>query len=293
MVLKKILLCLCLFATGSFLQAEDLVFSGTPAAGKEFLCTFSLKENISRKMEIRGAKEPPVQLHTTDFVLTGLLKIRENNSKVFLFQFVPDSFIWQDNGKLKQEKSFQKIAIDVAMDAAGTLRLCRIAPDQHPGADTQNIPAALQSALVQLGRSLRTNANRILGPDVSKKEGDFWTVDDHLITALSKNRSIAVMNKKDWDSKVLYTRKEKFFDLLTNRIDINLFTNQIPGYDCRINMTYLFPVDDAKNTGAVSYVLDWMECVDKIMPEQNPIFSGTKIVEIKTMTIRRDLMPVK
>lgn len=293
MVLKKILLCLCLFATGSFLQAEDLVFSGTPAAGKEFLCTFSLKENISRKMEIRGAKEPPVQLHTTDFVLTGLLKIRENNSKVFLFQFVPDSFIWQDNGKLKQEKSFQKIAIDVAMDAAGILRLCRISPDQHPGADTQNIPAALQSALVQLGRSLRTNANRILGPDVSKKEGDFWTVDDRLITALSKNRSIAVMNKKDWDSKVLYTRKEKFFDLLTNRIDINLFTNQIPGYDCRINMTYLFPVDDAKNTGAVSYVLDWMECVDKIMPEQNPIFSGTKIIEIKTMTIRRDLMPVK
>ena len=292
MDLKKWLFFLCFFAVG-LLQAENLIFSGTPATGKEFLCSFSFKENISRKMEIRGAEEPPVQLKTTDFVLTGLLKIRENNQKALLFQFIPDSFTWQDQGILKQETSIRKIGIEVALDAAGTLRLCRIAPDQHPEAATNTLSIALQNALLQLGRSLRTNANAVLGPDTVKKTGEFWTVDHRLISALAKSRTIPTIDKKDWDSKVLFTRQEKFFDVFTNRIDVNLFTNQIPGYDCRINMTYLFPVEDAKHTGAVSYILDWMECVDKIMPERNPVFSGTKIIEIKTLTVHRDLIPVK
>ena len=292
MDLKKWLFFLYFLAAG-LVQAEDLVFSGTPAAGKEFLCSFSFKEKTSRKMEIRGAAEPPVQLQTIDFSLTGLLKIRENNQKALLFQFIPDSFTWQDQGVLKQETAVRKVGIDVALDATGTLRLCRIAPDQHPDAATDRVPVALQNALLQLGRSLRTNATTVLGPDTVKKTGEFWTVDNRLIAALAKSRAIPTIDKKDWDSKVLFTRQEKFFDVFTNRIDVNLITNQIPGYDCRINMTYLFPVDDAKNTGAVSYVLDWMECVDKIMPERNPVFSGTKIIEIKTMTIRRDLMPVK
>ena len=38
---------------------------------------------------------------------------------------------------------------------------------------------------------------------------------------------------------------------------------------------------------------DWMECVDKMMLDSNPIFSGTKIVEIKTLTVRRDLVPAQ
>ena len=49
MDLKKWLFFLSFFAVG-LLQAENLVFSGTPATGKEFLCSFSFKENISRKM---------------------------------------------------------------------------------------------------------------------------------------------------------------------------------------------------------------------------------------------------
>ena len=92
MVLKKMILSFFLLTTG-MLQAESLVFSGTPAAGREFLCTFSVKENISRKMEIRGAKEPPVQVAATDFVLTGLLKIRQNDKKAFIFQFIKVIFL--------------------------------------------------------------------------------------------------------------------------------------------------------------------------------------------------------
>ena len=292
MVLKKMILSFFLLTIG-MLQAENLVFSGTPAAGREFLCTFSIKENISRKMEIRGAKEPPVQVAATDFVLTGLLKIRQNDKKAFIFQFIPDSFIWLDAGKQQNEQTLRKVGIDVALDATGALRLCRVAPDQRPDSERITISPALQNALLQLGRSLRAKPNAILGPDAIRKTGDFWQVDEQLISAIAKNRDVSTVNKSDWDSKVLFTRQEKFFDVFVNRIDVNLFTNRIPGYDCRLNMTYLFPVVDAKNTGAVSYIMDWMECVDKMMLDSNPIFSGTKIVEIKTLTVRRDLVPAQ
>ena len=284
------LISLIVFA-GAALHAENLIFSGTPAAGKNFLCTFSIRKNVSRKMEIRGAENPPVQEQITDFYLSGKLQIRERNSRALLFQFTLNSFSWL-NGDQKQTIEDTKI-IDVALDTAGKLRLCKYAREDDSAIGAGDVPPALQSALLQLGRSLLTGANDVLGPDSNRNVGDFWTANDQLIHALAKNRKISPVEKNDWDSKVLFTRKETFFQTPVNRIDFNLITNRIPGYDCRINMTYLFPVDSPETTGAISYLLDWMECVDKIMPDNNPVFSGTKIVEVMTMTIRRDLVPLR
>ncbi len=290
MAIKKVFLILLLLFCGLALRAESLVFSGTPAAGKSFLCTFAVKRNVSRKMEIRGAENPPQQVQTVEFYLAGKLQIREKNSRACLFQFAIDSFSWQENGKKQTIKGPQ--IIDVAIDAKGDLRLCRHAADASPAQVNQPVPPALQNALLQLGRSLITKANDVLGPDSNRNIGDFWTANDQLIKTLAKNRKIASVNMKEWDSKVLFTRKDLFFQTPVNRIDFNLITNRIPGYDCRINITYLFPVDSPETTGALSYVLDWMECVDKIMPDNNPVFSGTKIVEVMTMSVQRDLIPI-
>ena len=273
------------------LQAEALVFSGTPAAGSNFLCTFALKKNINRKMEIRGAENPPQQVLADEFYLSGKLQITEKNDRALLFQFAVDSFSWLEEGK-KQTLNGTK-TVDFAMDIKGNLRMCRYSAESDPAQAKTPVPHALQNALLQLGRSLLTGANDVLGPDSSRNVGDFWTASDQLINTLAKNRNISPVNKNEWDSKVLFTRQDTFFQTPVNRIDFNLITNRIPGYDCRINMTYLFPVDSPETTGALSYVLDWMECVDKIMPENNPVFSGTKIVEVMTMTIRRDLIPIQ
>lgn len=293
MAVKKIsaIIIFSLFClTGHSLQAEALVFSGTPAAGSNFLCTFAIKKNINRKMEIRGAENPPQQVLTDEFYLSGKLQISEKNSRALLFQFTVNSFSWLAEGK-KQTLEGTK-TIDFAMDTKGNLRMCRYSESDPIQAKTQ-VPLPLQNALLQLGRSLLTGANDVLGPDSHRNVGDFWTASDELINTLAKNRDISPVNKSEWDSKVLFTRQDTFFQTPVNRIDFNLITNRIPGYDCRINMTYLFPVDSPETTGALSYVLDWMECVDKIMPENNPVFSGTKIVEVMTMTIRRDLIPIQ
>ncbi len=274
------------------LHAETLVFSGTPAAGKNFLCTFSLKRNICRKMEIRGAENPPQQVQTDEFYLSGKLQIREKNSRAFLFYFTVDSFSWFDVNKMQTLEGTAK-GIDFAMDANGNLRLCRYAADSAPALEKQPVPPALQNALLQLGRSLLSTADRVLGPDSDRKAGESWLASDHFIRTLAKNRNIFPIDKSEWDSKVLFTGKDLFFQTPVNRIDFNMITNRIPGYDCRVNMTYLFPIDSPETTGAVSYILDWMECADKIMPGNNPVFTGTKIVEIMTMNVRRNLIPVE
>lgn len=290
-LLSKKSLCLCLLLFSCALAAEELVFSGKPAAGKNFLCTFSIQKSVNRKMEIRGAKEPPAQVQIVDFSLTGVLAIKENSRNAFIFQFTPDSFTWLEENKKQTAANFSKVKFDVALDSKGALRLFRVSPEQHP-VPSEEPPPALKAALLQLGRSLQADPRSVIGPDSTRKIGEAWEISDSLLKTLAQNKKIASFQKRDWDSKVLFTRQEKFFDHFVNRIDVNLITNQIPGYDCRINMTYLFPVDASKKTGALSYVLDWMECVDKIMPDNNPIFSGTKMVEIMTMTIRRDLIPL-
>ena len=283
------ILVFLLASAGAAIHAENLIFSGSPAAGKNFLCTFTVKKSFNRKMEIRGAENPPQQTVTSEFYLTGKIQVRENNARAFLFQFAVDSFSWLENNE-KRTLDGAKV-IDFAMDKKGELRLCRYAADSNP-AVKQPIPPALQNALLQLGRSLLTNTGDILGPDASKNVGEFWAANDLLVNTLAENRKIFPVNRKDWDSKVLFTRKDQFFQIPVNRIDFNLITNRIPGYDCRINMTFLFPVDSPETTGALSYTLDWMECVDKIMPENNPVFAGTKIVEVMTMSVQRDLIPI-
>lgn len=292
MAIKKFFAAILVFllaSAGAAIHAENLIFSGSPAAGKNFLCTFTVKKSFNRKMEIRGAENPPQQTVTSEFYLTGKIQVRENNARAFLFQFAVDSFSWFENNK-KRTLDGAKV-IDFAMDKKGELRLCRYAADSNPAAK-QPIPPALQNALLQLGRSLLTNTGDILGPDASKNVGEFWAANDLLVNTLAENRKIFPVNRKDWDSKVLFTRKDQFFQIPVNRIDFNLITNRIPGYDCRINMTFLFPVDSPETSGALSYTLDWMECVDKIMPENNPVFAGTKIVEVMTMSVQRDLIPI-
>lgn len=292
MAIKKFFAAILVFllaSAGAAIHAENLIFSGSPAAGKNFLCTFTVKKSFNRKMEIRGAENPPQQTVTSEFYLTGKIQVRENNARAFLFQFAVDSFSWLENNE-KRTLDGAKV-IDFAMDKKGELRLCRYAADSNP-AVKQPIPPALQNALLQLGRSLLTNTGDILGPDASKNVGDFWAANDLLVNTLAENRKIFPVNRKDWDSKVLFTRKDQFFQIPVNRIDFNLITNRIPGYDCRINMTFLFPVDSPETSGALSYTLDWMECVDKIMPENNPVFAGTKIVEVMTMSVQRDLIPI-
>lgn len=292
MAIKKFFAAILVFllaSAGTAIHAENLIFSGSPAAGKNFLCTFTVKKSFNRKMEIRGAENPPQQTVTSEFYLTGKIQVRENNARAFLFQFAVDSFSWLENNE-KRTLDGAKV-IDFAMDKKGELRLCRYAADSNPAAK-QPIPPALQNALLQLGRSLLTNTGDILGPDASKNVGEFWAANDLLVNTLAENRKIFPVNRKDWDSKVLFTRKDQFFQIPVNRIDFNLITNRIPGYDCRINMTFLFPVDSPETTGALSYTLDWMECVDKIMPENNPVFAGTKIVEVMTMSVQRDLIPI-
>lgn len=292
MAIKKFFAAILFFllaSAGAAIHAENLIFSGSPAAGKNFLCTFTVKKNFNRKMEIRGAENPPQQTVTSEFYLTGKIQVRENNARAFLFQFAVDSFSWLENNE-KRTLDGAKV-IDFAMDKKGELRLCRYAADSNPAAK-QSIPPALQNALLQLGRSLLTNTGDILGPDASKNVGEFWATNDLLVNTLAENRKIFPVNRKDWDSKVLFTRKDQFFQIPVNRIDFNLITNRIPGYDCRINMTFLFPVDSPETSGALSYTLDWMECVDKIMPENNPVFAGTKIVEVMTMSVQRDLIPI-
>lgn len=274
----------------STIHAEKLIFSGTPAAGKNFLCRFTVKKSLNRKMEIRGAEKPPQQSLTNEIYLTGKLQVRENSTRAFLFQFTVDAFSWLE--KNERRTIDRVVTIDFAMDKNGNLRLCRYAADVNPVAVNQPPPPALQNALLQLGRSLLTNAGDILGPDTNKNIGDFWSANDLLINTLAENRKIFPINRKDWDSKVLFTRKDQFFQIPVNRIDFNMITNRISGYDSRINMTYLFPVDSPETTGALSYTLDWMECVDKIMPENNPVFAGTKIVEVMTMSVQRDLIPI-
>ena len=292
MAIKKFFAAILVFllaSAGAAIHAENLIFSGSPAAGKNFLCTFTVKKSFNRKMEIRGAENPPQQTVTSEFYLTGKIQVRENNARAFLFQFAVDSFSWLENNE-KRTLDGAKV-IDFAMDKKGELRLCRCAADSNPAAK-QPIPPALQNALLQLGRSLLTNTGDILGPDASKNVGEFWAANDLLVNTLAENRKIFPVNRKDWDSKVLFTRKDQFFQIPVNRIDFNLITNRIPGYDCRINMTFLFPVDSPETSGALSYTLDWMECVDKIMPENNPVFAGTKIVEVMTMSVQRDLIPI-
>ena len=62
MAIKKFFAAILVFllaSAGAAIHAENLIFSGSPAAGKNFLCTFTVKKNFNRKMEIRGAENPP------------------------------------------------------------------------------------------------------------------------------------------------------------------------------------------------------------------------------------------
>ena len=289
--IKTILVLLFILFTSIGFCSAKLVFNGTPAAENAYLCTFAIQKNISRKMEIRGAKEPPQQILRTDFTLTGKLEIRENSPRGLLFQFTVDSFQWFENGVQNTAVQFRRAKIQTGIDNWGTLRLCRLEDDALSTARV--IPPSLKDALLELGRSLRTDAAGFLGENTEKAPGAHWLADDRLIQTIVKYRNLSGFQQKDWDSKVLYYGQEKYFDSAVDRVDLNLFTNSIPGYVCRLDILYRFPVEKADTNPPLDYRFNMFESVDKVMPENNPLFSGTKFTEFLTLSVRRSLIPVK
>ena len=73
MAIKKFFAAILVFllaSAGAAIHAENLIFSGSPAAGKNFLCTFTVKKSFNRKMEIRGAENPPAPARAATAVQT-------------------------------------------------------------------------------------------------------------------------------------------------------------------------------------------------------------------------------
>ncbi len=287
-ILFLLLFCSVLSA-GEKKTALVLDFSAQPEAGDAFLCNFSIREKHSYTMKMKG-KAQPARSDTTVCSLSGFLTFTSSSSGSFRL----DSFRQQENGVPQQSPpalSGKKINFSNGEFAlAEAEQNVPFFPNENAGT-VRELPSALKKALSGMIAFLQNRNSNIFGAPRSAAPEETWTVPAAFTGMLAENRGVNP-DFVQWFTQIKFRGLRKYLDIPAAVLELEVISKPLAGFDCKLSAVYRFPVPGAPAL-PLSADLEWSEVIDKNIPDNNPVFSGTNFTETRVMTVNASFLPVK
>ncbi len=284
-MMKKVLASVC-FCICAVLSAADgkvqLYFSGQPESGKNYLCSYSGRTDIRSYMKMQG-KQQPVRQDIATFSLSGSLSVITPEVR----EFTPGNYSLVRNGIPDENADFSGKTIRMT----GNEKYEIVQPQAHPFFPDQSqpvsVPASLRLLLRDLTELIQNKNNQMFGKDTHRKPGETWTVNPEFIKMLEKNSSV---DSVDWTSKITFDGITGYQGISAAVLRLELISKPRPGYDCKIAAVYRFAVE--KPSVPLSLEMEWNEVIDRVMPDNNPVFSGTHFTEVRIIQLNASFLPL-
>lgn len=233
-------------------------------------------------MILRGTKNPPTRKETTRITLTGEWHILSKTESEFKIH----SCVILLNGKDAAQKTWRNRTVRLIQKENGLLDVSFVSlPQQNKfdlllrrqSIDDQNDVPRVTQELNRLFVSLfaqneTQNLTAILGPDCDRKAGEIWIPETTWIQTLIAKQQIS-NGPADWKATALYSGIKEYQGEPRNEVIYRLVSDHIPGYDLKLDAVYHFPF--AGKRGSIHIAQNAVMVVDHILPEENPVFSGT------------------
>lgn len=277
----------------------DLRLDGRPAAGKTVFFSYRAQAEKRYQMKLRGAqKNPPDRKETETLMLAGEL-----------------TFLTAENGTAYQFKinavELKRNGLTVKLPAGCVGRVCRIAvsgtdfqaeyadgPDNFsrltPRADGSDkvMPPELRKILALVfGGTVGASPSEWFGaPRQNRAVGESWDADTAWLRAILAKRGIE-STAAQFDARAAFKARREWMSIPVFLLNLKIQTFGVPGYTCTLDVSVDMPEKLEADSGPLHITSEASEVVDRLMPEDNPIFSGTKFQVTRLSSIEISFLP--
>ncbi len=294
--MKTFLSILCLL-TLSLAAAEKipLNFSAQPSSGDSFLCNFLFRQDTECTMKMRGQQQPR-RRDVSEQTITGTLSVIVPGTS---YEFAVSRFAIVKNGVPGSvPPAISGKTVRIQKDDSGEY-VFSFAAEMHSlpfpsnpltgQIQPEEVPDSLKQILHQLLALTMNDNTAIFGKNGSRSPGEVWQVNPELPKMLAEQRGLDSGRIK-WDSKITFAGLNIFQGIPSAVLRLELLSKPFPGYDCKIDSVYRFSVKTPNIPLAVN--MEWSEVADRVMPDSNPVFSGTHFTEVKHLTVSASFIPL-
>lgn len=285
-------------------------FLGKPEKGKPCLFSYRSLDNIQYAMKLQGARTPPGRSETQEITLSGTLTILEspddntkNGKTILLFRI--SAFLLIQNGIPADTASLNGRDLQLTFSASGcrTELLESSADTLFPllSANTGNEgKQPLTPEWKNILESILSGFHgpppgAVLNPGPIRENRNSWPADSAWLRDILKQRGIE-STPAHWSGKTTILGISDFQEIPVLQVSYLLSSAGIPGYDCKIEALYRFPLSaeaGGKPLPPLSISRKITEVVERLLPEDNPVFSGTKFRVIRNNSAEIVLLPAE
>lgn len=287
------------------LCAAELRFSGMPSEGDEFEFHYIAKDTLRYEMNVKGLSPVPARMETLRTTLSGKVVYTRGSADCTEVEISILGYVREENGLRADTRRWTggKVLVSTKNDEKS---ICTVissdAPSAMTGKDffTRSLPDAgrnkvqpdprLEELLISLFRpSADGNPSVVLGKDGARKPGETWRVPAEWLCRAVKNWEIDALPGQ-WRGEAVYHGENDFAGLKVHEISVQILSDHILGFDCKLEGVYRFPVKDPSK-GPVSILRKIAFVVDRAMPEGDPMFAGNVFTVLREHESEIQMLP--
>ena len=253
-------------------QAKAIIQFDRPIAkGSEFDCEINASYSKTFKMSMPGVESPLLKSEAITAMLYGRMSVLEVNEtgNPAKIRFQVKSLDGAIDHLRPELGAFQGKAF-VADLTPPVCKFSMEGPDQAP---MTKEATRLLSAIFR--PATKSGMGALLGTNAPVALGDSWRPPCSLLLSMLAQRGLK-MKEEDFDGSVTLKGRESFKSIDCWNIEERLDSKNVPGFDFRLNISLLLPVDPAKG-GALKISRSGQEMVNKALPEGNPLSAGKTV----------------
>ena len=287
------------------LCAAELCFSGMPSEGDEFEFHYISSDTIHYEMNVKGLSPAPSRMETLRTTLSGKVVYTRRSTDGTEVEISILGYVREADGLRADTRRWTGKKIRVCTESGGK-SVCTVIPsetsDAAGGKDffTRGLPGTGQNTvqmdprLAELvvalfGPSADGSPSSVLGKDGARKPGEEWSVSAEWLCRAVKNWEIDA-RPGQWRGKAVYHGENEFAGLKVHEVSVQLLSDHILGFDCKLEGVYRFPAKNASK-GPVSILRKISFVVDRAMPEGDPLFAGNTFTVLREHESEIQLLP--
>jgi len=296
--------CFCLlFFLSGILCGADLQFSGKPSEGDAFAFHYLSRDAIRYEINMKEIKPPPSRMETQRIKLSGTVVFVRKTSGRTVVEFRILGYSRENNGVRTDTKrwSGRKINIITGADGKTVCHAAASASRNSPKGisapampeaadDEEKIPDELNALLISLfGTSAALPPAVLLGKDGPRKPGEKWDVNTKQICQELKLFHVD-SRPEQWHAKAEYTGPQTIGGRNVNIVTLNILSDHILGFDCKIDCMYRFSAENPSK-GPLFMLRKIAFAADRAISEGDPMFAGNLFTVLREHDTEIHMIP--
>lgn len=285
------LTALLLAASLPLLAVEDaktvIQFDRPIAQGSSFDCEIEAAHSKSFSMSMPGVETPLIKGDVALAKLSGRMTVLEVNpsGNPLKIRFQTKSL----DGAIDRIKPDLAALQGKAFTADLTPPVCKFAMEDDDQAPMTKEAVKLLSIIFR--PSSKSGIGDLMGTKEAVKPGDSWKPPCSLLISMLAQRGLK-FNEGNFRGAVTLKGRTSMASIDCWQLEERIETTGTPGFDLRIDISILLPVDPAKG-GALKLSRNGQEMVCKTLPEGNPLSAGKTVEAIVKDSMDAVIIPVQ